>query len=117
MATVQGLYDEFAAALQFPYYFGNNGAAFDECMTDLGWLPASTYVLTIFDSAELLVKEFTQLDLFLEAFERICIEWGTPITKGESWDRPAVPFHVLFQSTVEDVAKLPPRIRAISSVI
>jgi hypothetical protein len=39
MQTVQQLFDEFAAALQFPWYFGENWAAFDECLTDLAWLP------------------------------------------------------------------------------
>lgn len=117
MPTVQGLYDEFAAALQFPDYFGYNGGAFDECLADLSWLPATTYVLTIFDSADLLAKEPTQLPLFIDAFERICVEWSTPIAKGESWDRPAVPFHVVFHCIADDVRRLPPKIAAISDVI
>ena len=34
----ESLFKEFSAAFQFPYYFGMNVAAFDECMTDLSWL-------------------------------------------------------------------------------
>ena len=50
MRTTPALYDEFAAALQFPYYFGENGAAFDDCLTDLAWLPAEAYTILISDS-------------------------------------------------------------------
>lgn len=116
MATVQSMFDEFAAALQFPYYFGNNWAAFDECLADLGWLRATAYVLAIFDSAELLAKESAQLDGFFEVLERVCVEWSTPIAKGESWDRPVVPFHVVFHCIADDVGQLPPKIAAISDV-
>ena len=82
MTTVQGLFDEFAAALQFPYYFGNNANAFDECLADLSWLPAKMYALVIFDSADFLVKEPTQLPPFIDAFERICAEWRLDALRG-----------------------------------
>lgn len=35
MHTTMGVFDEFAAAFQFPYYFGENKDAFDECLRDL----------------------------------------------------------------------------------
>src|SRR5215831_6760717 len=57
MATVKDLFDECAAALQFPSYFGENWAAFHECMTDLSWLQATSYVLIITDASEFLVQE------------------------------------------------------------
>jgi Barstar (barnase inhibitor) len=31
--------DEMAAALEFPYYFGGNRPAFNECTSDMDWLP------------------------------------------------------------------------------
>jgi hypothetical protein len=38
MKTERGLFDELSAAFQFPYYFGDNWDALDECMADLSWL-------------------------------------------------------------------------------
>jgi len=57
MLSVDRLFDEFAAALQFPYYFGENWPAFRECLTDLSWLPASAYALFIWNTATLLKDE------------------------------------------------------------
>ncbi|KYC42701.1 barnase inhibitor [Scytonema hofmannii PCC 7110] len=34
-----------AEAMQFPAYFGANWDAFDECITDLTWFSAESYVL------------------------------------------------------------------------
>ncbi|MBP1819325.1 barstar family protein [Mycobacterium sp. OAE908] len=49
-------FDEVAAALQFPYYFGENWNALWDCITDLNWLPGLSYLI-IFDSAEHLLSE------------------------------------------------------------
>lgn len=37
--------DSFATALSFPDYFGKNWDAFNDCITDMMWLPAPGYVL------------------------------------------------------------------------
>lgn len=71
--SIQGRQLGFFAAMQFPYYFGYNGNAFDECLTDLDWLPATMCALAIFDSADFLSREPAQLPLFLDAFDRICM--------------------------------------------
>jgi RNAse (barnase) inhibitor barstar len=49
-------FDEVAAALQFPFYFGENWNAMWDCITDLNWLRGLSY-LVIFDSAEYLLSE------------------------------------------------------------
>ena len=48
------LFDEVAAAWQFPPYFGENWDALDECLADLEWLRASAYVLFVADALLLL---------------------------------------------------------------
>lgn len=40
---------EISASLQFPYYFGENWPAFDECICDLEWLQFNSIFLIIDD--------------------------------------------------------------------
>ncbi|TLF56048.1 barstar family protein [Nocardia cyriacigeorgica] len=56
MRTVAGVLDEFAAALQFPYYFGGNKDAFDDCLRDLDDCLGSAegYVVVIRDADQVL---------------------------------------------------------------
>src|SRR5438445_11607692 len=73
------LFDEFAAALQFPCYFGENWDAFDECLTDLAWLPGKAYVFLIVRSIHLLDQEpADRLNLFLKAMEDAGEGWSNP---------------------------------------
>ncbi|MFI6428756.1 barstar family protein [Rhodococcus oryzae] len=71
MRTTDALFDEFAAALQFPYYFGANKDAFDECLRDADdWLGESPgLVLMIRDAADLLADEPGELGWFVDAVE------------------------------------------------
>jgi RNAse (barnase) inhibitor barstar len=42
-------YDELAAALQFPDYFGQNWDAVNDCLCDLDWVVADAIVLVFID--------------------------------------------------------------------
>lgn len=96
MRTVQCLYDEFAAALQFPDYFGENWAAFEECLSDLAWLPGSAYELIVTDADDLLSNEpMAEFAVFCRLIERVGAEWSKPVELGEAWDRPGRPFHLI----------------------
>ena len=55
--TTASLFDEIAAALQFPYYFGENWDALDECLTDLEWLPGSGFLVIFTEAQRLLERE------------------------------------------------------------
>jgi hypothetical protein len=104
MRSREGLFDEFAAALQLPWYFGENADAFDECIVDLGWLPPqSGYVVVITEPGE--VPEDAGADALtwlVESLANACEGWARPVEQGEWWDRPAVPFHVVLQAVVGD---------------
>lgn len=63
--TEKELFQEFAAALQFPYYFGENWDAFDECISDLNWLDAERCSIAITNCDQLLA-ESTYCDVFFK---------------------------------------------------
>ncbi|MFV0459644.1 MAG: barstar family protein [Actinomycetales bacterium] len=97
MRTLAGLFDEFAAALQFPLYFGENEDAFNECIAELETLPAGEgYVVTITDPDQVLADAGAEaLGWLARSLESAAEEWTQPVELGEWWDRPAVPFHVV----------------------
>lgn len=78
MPTVTAVFDEFAAAFQFPYYFGENKDAFDECMRDLDEFigQAQGYVVVVRDAAELLRDEPAQRAWFVDAMDFYASEWA-----------------------------------------
>ena len=68
--TADRLFDEFAAALQFPHYFGENWNALDECLNDLEWLPGDSYTLFFTHSRHVLDEESPgQLSLLMQILE------------------------------------------------
>lgn len=95
--AVDGLFDEFAAALQFPLYFGENKDAFNECMAGLENLPAGQgYVVAIAEPDQVLADASgDDLRWLVAALESANDSLSKPVEIGEWWDRPAVPFHVV----------------------
>lgn len=99
MRSVPGIFDEFAAAFQFPLYFGENKDAFDECLGDLEGLPRGEgVVLVITEPALVLADAPSELPWFVDALTVAANEWAQPVDLGEWWDRPATPFHVVLAS-------------------
>lgn len=100
MRNISALFNEFGAALQFPYYFGENGNAFDECINDLDWLIAPGYVLIIHDADQLLVESTSrdeQTQSIMAMLASAGEEWSRPV-EGGARARPSRPFHVVFQT-------------------
>lgn len=69
--TKRALFAEFKRKLKFPSYFGRNWDAFEECLTDLEWLPGCGYVIVV----------------------RVAEHWATPSFRPR---REPVSFHVVF---------------------
>ncbi|NMN96173.1 barstar family protein [Antrihabitans stalactiti] len=78
MPTVGAVFDEFAAAFQFPDYFGENKDAFDECMRDLEEFvgAAKGYVVVVRDAAQLLRDEPAERAWFADAMAFYASEWS-----------------------------------------
>lgn len=87
---------EFASILDFPEYFGFNWDALADCLSDLDWHLGLSYVLIVEGAQDLLADESPeQAELFLNLIDRVAAGWALPISLGEDWDRPAIPFHLL----------------------
>ncbi len=54
---------EYSTAFQFPYYYGENWYAWDECATDLDWLS--------FDSIALIIDDYDML--FIDEPDTACV--------------------------------------------
>ena len=117
MTTVEGMLKEFGKALSFPDYYGRNSAALEECLNDLSWLSAPGYVLVVANSSALLSGEpESEMTWLLKLLERVCEEWSRSVSLGEEWDRPEVPFHVVFQAEADEMTALPRQIGLLSSL-
>jgi RNAse (barnase) inhibitor barstar len=95
--TQQALFDEFAAALQFPWYFKENWDAFGDCLVDLDWIPQQAgHVVVLKEPDQVLLNEDgAQFNVLLDVLRMVTVEWSTAIEFGEWRARPAVPFHVV----------------------
>jgi RNAse (barnase) inhibitor barstar len=98
MQNYESLYQEIAAALQFPYYFGNNWSALDECIKDLIWLPAKTFIIGITNSELILSQEGNDDSYsFGVLLKETCDVWSMPYDEDKEWGRPGRPFHIIMQ--------------------
>ena len=99
MLTREALWDECAAALQFPSYFGHNWDAFDECLHDLGWLDANAYVLVFSHAERVLSKDDRGLSILI----KILNQCGLSRSREQNERcRPATPFHSLFAAPTRE---------------
>jgi hypothetical protein len=66
-STSAELFREWAAALDFPDYFGHNWDAFEECIRDLeDWLGGSAVGILVSDADRILDSERNELATLLE---------------------------------------------------
>ena len=79
--TENDFFSEVAASFQFPFYYGENWDAFDECIQDLEWLKF-TKILVIFDDFSLSFRDQPELQLLLQ--NRVIEYWSRAIKYWES---------------------------------
>lgn len=91
---LKSLFEEFMVKLQFPNYFGENWAAFDECLNDLEWLEAEKYVLFINDIDKLLIKDRQEFKTFINILISAIDEWASG-RNYDSFPTPPTPFHLV----------------------
>jgi RNAse (barnase) inhibitor barstar len=93
--TAQALFQEWAAALQFPSYFGHNWDAFEDCLTDLDWLPAKNYLFFITNANSILRDSSHELNMFLDILNKAEASWKHP---DEGHEHTPALFRVVFHS-------------------
>lgn len=86
MRSVEALFDEVSSAFQFPYYFGENWAALDECIRDLSWISSKRFLLVIGKFESVLNQDVPARKVF-----------GSVLRAASSkWKKKADPFKLLF---------------------
>jgi len=96
MRTSEDVFREFAAALQFPLYFGNNGGAFDECLSELSWqFFGKAIVIVIADAGQMMADDDQMyFENFITGFGIAVRAYSQPEVNGPLCEqRPAIPFH------------------------
>lgn len=95
-ATRESLLQEWAAALQFPYYFGHNWAAFEDCLNDLEWLNGEGFVFVISNFNDVLASDEKWSDTFLRILEKAAREWSIESFERPEDAHPSIPFRIIF---------------------
>jgi hypothetical protein len=108
MSTSRLFFAQFAAALQFPLYFGKNMNALAECLADLGdWLPGDAYTLVISQATSVLHDESTDdFAAFFKLLSDVSKEWAVGTLPGANWERRPTPFHVALHVSAGEVDAL-----------
>src|SRR5699024_5157001 len=78
MPTVHGVFEEFAAALEFPEDFGGDKDGFDDCMRALDETIGDThgYAVVVRDAEMLLAEQPDELEWFADAMEACGEHYG-----------------------------------------
>lgn len=84
----------FAKAFRFPDYFGYNWDALDECINDLKWLGASSYVLALKNLDQMVLGDQDSA-ILVDILRDTAMEWSVGRTYNPSFPTPPTPFHVL----------------------
>ena len=90
-------FQEIAAAMQLPDYFGHNWDALDECLDDLEWLPGDGYIILVSQIELFFPKSEEDYATLITLLDSNAKSWM--FTKGpdEHFPREPKPFHIVFQ--------------------
>jgi RNAse (barnase) inhibitor barstar len=89
------MFIRFQQVFKFPYYFGHNWDALDECISDLDWLDTDKFkgiVILISNTKELLKENKEDLKILYGAFDYAYGEWS----EDDQWGHKQ-PFHVIME--------------------
>jgi RNAse (barnase) inhibitor barstar len=61
--------------MKFPDYFGNNWDAWEECVTDLSWVPSSSYLFVYRNTENFTTNSPQDWTILLDIFHSIISYW------------------------------------------
>jgi len=100
MRDLDGLFQEFARGFHFPKYFGWNWPAFDECMGDLAWFPASAYLVVIERAESVLDSNPEERGTFLRIMNSVCAKWANSFALPGEFGGGEVPFNMVLVGSI-----------------
>ncbi|MFI8946941.1 barstar family protein [Streptomyces sp. NPDC053750] len=84
MRDSDGVFTQFYEALRLPDYFGWNWNALRDCLTDLHWISAKHFLLTIDDADAVLSESTEEREILFRALNDAVKFWaGKPDLPGE----------------------------------
>ena len=83
--TEDDFFHEVSASFQFPYYFGDNWAAFDECICDLDWLSFNSLFIVVDDYDRMFNGNSTIQNLFIKYMKVMINYWEEKGVYVEVW--------------------------------
>lgn len=75
-ADKEDFLDRVAAALRFPDWFGRNWDALADCLGDMDWLHADSYVIVLANADHFRVADEADFDTALEIFAEAAQDWA-----------------------------------------
>lgn len=91
--TKHSLLSEYTRMFGFPSYFGGNWDAFEECLSDLEWIPATGYLTLIKNGERVLCHQEDEYVTLIDILQNIGRGWSLP--HPETLQQPPRPFHTL----------------------
>jgi hypothetical protein len=89
---------------EFPDYFGENWDAFDECINDLAWLPASHYVACFAEADKVLRDSERDFGTLVSILASAADNWAST-DRGSAYPiQGPRPFHVVLHTETHSMA-------------
>ncbi len=101
--TVDTMMDEVAAAVQFPLYAAHSWPSFAECVSELDWIDPRRGLAVVLSAADEVLADEPAIELgaLVRALTGTATTWASPVEQCQWWDRPAVAFEVVLQSSTD----------------